>query len=154
MFNFLIVKTAEEYKAAADLFEEYAQWLGIDLGFQDFEKELQSLSNMYSAPTGGIILCKDQKNFIASVAIRKFSVEIAELKRMYVQPAFQRNGIGKKLVLEAIALAKALGYKKIVLDTLNTMTPAISLYKEFGFKERAAYYNNPIDTAVYFEKEL
>ena len=151
MLEYLLVQTNEEYQATAQLFKEYAAWLNIDLGFQHFDDELENLKIMYNADDGGIILCKEYNEFIACVAIRKNKAGIAELKRMYVQPLHQHKGIGKALLEKAIALAKACNYKFIRLDTLNHMTPAINLYKKYGFYEIAPYYHNPVTTAVYFE---
>lgn len=154
MPEYLFVKTTEEYKAAAALFMQYAHWLSIDLGFQKFEEELQELEKMYAPPSGGIILFQHAQSFSGCIAIRKIDCDTAELKRMYVQPAFQHKGIGTGLLKEAIGLAKKYGYKKIRLDTLNNMLPAIELYKKNGFYEIPAYYYNPQKTAVYFEKIL
>ena len=148
------VNTNEEYKAATSLFKEYAAWLNIDLSFQHFEEELAQLKEMYASPSGGIILSKKEKEYIGCIAIRKIDAEIAELKRMYVKPAFQQFGIGSALLQDALALAKKYNYKKIRLDTLSNMTPAINLYKRNGFYEIPAYYFNPEATAVYFEKIL
>jgi putative acetyltransferase len=109
---------------------------------------------MYNAADGGIILCKENDDFIGCVAIRRSAAHIAELKRMYVQPAHQHKGIGKHLLEQSLELAKTLNYECIRLDTLNHMTPAINLYKKYGFYEIPAYYHNPVSTAVYFEKKL
>jgi len=154
MPEYLIVQNDAEYKAAAALFKEYAAWLGIDLGFQHFAEELENLKAMYNTADGGIILCKEQNDFIGCVAIRRSAENIAELKRMYVQPAQQHKGIGKDLLERSLELAKSLNYACIRLDTLNHMTPAINLYKKYGFYEIPAYYHNPVSTAVYFEKKL
>ncbi len=150
MADYLIAKTNEDYKTAASLFKEYAAWLNIDLGFQHFEKELKGLKEMYAEADCGIILCKKENNFIACVAIRKINTDIAELKRMFVKPAYQQKGTGKELLEKAIKLAGDLQYSYIRLDTLNYMTPAINLYKQYGFYKIEAYYNNPNKTAVYF----
>ena len=146
--------TEAEYDAAISLFRQYAAWLNIDLGFQHFEEELVSLKNMYGAPFGGIILCKNGSGYAGCIAIRKIDVDIAELKRMYVRPEFQQLGIGNALLQDALTLAKKYHYKKIRLDTLSNMTPAINLYKRNGFYEIPAYYFNPEKTAVFFEKIL
>lgn len=151
MADYIIAKTEEEYRTAALLFKEYADGLNIDLGFQHFEDELGLLKTMYTARYGGIILCKIENEFIACVAIRKINSQTAELKRMFVRPAFQGHGIGKILLLKAILLAKAANYSCIKLDTLSYMTAAINLYKQYGFYEIPAYYHNPNKTAVYFE---
>lgn len=154
MREYLVIKTDVEYKGAIRLFKEYAEWLNIDLGFQHFDEELQNLKTMYNSTDGGIILCKENDNFIACVAIRKITKDIAELKRMFVQSIHQHKGVGKILLEKAITLAVNCNYKYIRLDTLNHMTPAINLYKKYGFYEIEAYYNNPVSTAVYFEKKL
>ena len=154
MLDYIVVSNEEVYRVAATLFKVYAEWLGIDLGFQNFEDELLSLQKMYRPPHGTIILCKDDHEFVACVAVRPIHDKIAELKRMYVKPNFQRKGLGEELLRLSLAFAKNAGYKKARLDTLNTMLPAMSLYKKNGFKEIPAYYYNPEPTAVYFEKSL
>ena len=146
--------TAEEYAAAEKLFREYAAWLNIDLCFQSFEEELRQLDEMYALPNGGIFLMKEEELFTGCIAVRRKDAETAELKRMYIQPAYRRAGAGNMLLQKALSLAKELGYKKIRLDTLATMVPAISLYKKVGFYEIEPYYFNPEKNAVFFEKLL
>lgn len=146
------VHSRDEYVAATTLFKEYANWLNIDLSFQNFDEELSRLSAMYGSPTGCIILAKDNDAYIGCIAVRKIDNEIGEIKRMYVKPDSQQRGTGTRLLEEAIAFAKDAGYKKLQLDTLNTMLPAMKLYKKSGFYEIPAYYYNPEPTAVYFEK--
>ena len=133
------------------LFQEYAAWLNIDLGFQHFEDELKEIKTMYGLPEGGIILCKLNDEFIGCAGIRKIDNHTAELKRMFIKQARQKQGIGKTMLEKAIELAKTLDYTAIRLDTLNYMIPAIKLYTGYGFYEIPAYYHNPNKTAVFFE---
>ena len=154
MFKIVTVNTETEYAAASALFKEYAEWLNIDLSFQNFEEELLQLKEMYSEPTGAIFLLQQDKEFIGCVAIRKKEDGIAELKRMYIQPATRKSGGGTLLLEKALSAAKTFGYKLIRLDTLATMTPAINLYKKHGFYEIPAYYFNPEENAVFFERAL
>ena len=58
------------------------------------------------------------------------------------------------MMTKAIESAKELGYKKMRLDTLATMYPAVRLYKKTGFYEIDPYRFNPIKEAKYFEIEL
>jgi len=154
MVELLIANNEKEFEAASTLFREYAAWLNIDLGFQNFEKELEALKQMYNPADGGIILVKLNEEFIGCVAIRRISETVAELKRMYVKPAHQQKGVGQILLDKALKLATDLGYKAVRLDTLNHMLPAMSLYLKNGFAEIPAYYHNPNHSAVYFEKSL
>lgn len=154
MFKIITVYTEAKYAAASALFKEYAAWLNIDLSFQNFEEELLQLKEMYSEPTAAIFLLKQENEFIGCVAIRKKQNEIAELKRMYIQPMVRKVGGGTLLLEAALGAAKTFGYKLIRLDTLANMTPAINLYKKHGFYEIAPYYFNPENNAVFFEREL
>lgn len=154
MADYIIANTEEEYSYAASLFKQYANWLNVDLSFQYFEEELENLNKMYAEPEGGIILCKIENEYIGCVAIRKINNEAAELKRMFIQPTHQGEGIGKELLRRAIELAKAANYSCIRLDTLSHMVAAINLYKKYDFYEIPAYYNNPNATAVYFELKI
>jgi len=154
MNKIVIANTDEEYAAASELFQEYAAWLGIDLCFQRFDEELLQLKEMYGLPTGAILLYKEEEAFAGCVAIRDKGAGIAELKRMYLKPGFQKRGIGKALLEKALEMAKELGYRKIRLDTLASMTSAIHLYRTAGFYDIEAYYFNPESNALYFEKEL
>jgi putative acetyltransferase len=149
-----IAHSDEEYKVAAILFQEYAIWLNIDLSFQKFDDELLHLKEMYAFPHGAIFLSKDKTFFTGCVAIRKIDTDIAELKRMFIRDDHRGKGIAATLLEKAIATAIQLGYKKIRLDTLDSMTPAINLYKKYGFYEIEAYYFNPEKNAVFFERVL
>jgi ribosomal protein S18 acetylase RimI-like enzyme len=154
MFDFEFVASDEQYEAASILFKEYASSLNIDLSFQLFDKELEQLKKMYVFPKGMILLCSMRDRYVACVAVRPNVEDIAEIKRMYVKPAFQQQGIGQQLLDRAIDFCIKAGYKKVRLDTLNTMHPAMNLYLKNGFQQIEAYYHNPSPEAVYFEKEI
>jgi putative acetyltransferase len=152
--EFYYCTTEQDYRIASALFREYADWLNIDLSFQKFDKELAELKQMYNSKDGGIILAVHEGEYIACVAVRRIDSETAELKRMYVKSSFRQKGTGQSLLDEALKLARECGYKKIKLDTLNHMTPAMELYRKNGFKETGPYYLNPNPDTVYFEKSL
>jgi len=154
MIQFYLAKKDDDYTEARILFKEYAAAININLDFQHFGEELEGLKKMYASPDGGIILAKEASEIIACVAIRKISESVGELKRMYTKPGHQNKGIGKVLLENALQLAKDCNYAVVKLDTLNYMLPAIHLYQQAGFNKIAAYYYNPIPTAVYFEKVL
>jgi len=146
--------TPRDYDVARALFEEYAAWLGLDLGFQDFAGELDNLSLQYGAPEGCLLLAEVDDDLVGCVGVRRLTGDVCEMKRLYVKPEYHSRGIGRKLAQASIERARALGYACMRLDTLRTMTAANALYRSLGFREIAPYRHNPIEAALFFELEL
>lgn len=136
------------------LFREYAGWLGVDLCFQSFEQELMSLPGRYALPGGRLYVAREDGKAAGCVALRPLDEGICEMKRLYVQPEFRGSGLGETLTRRIIRDAAAIGYRRIVLDTLDTMLPAVRLYRKLGFDIIEPYYDNPIDGAVYLGMDL
>jgi GNAT superfamily N-acetyltransferase len=149
-----LIHTVEAYADARRLFQEYAQSLPIDLCFQHFDEELNELESMYASPVGGIFLLYDGEKAVGCVGVRRFEAGIAELKRMYIQPAYRGQQFGQLFMNHSVQLARTLGYRLMRLDTLRSMLPAIQLYRANGFVETTAYYYNPESDVLYFEKQL
>jgi len=145
-----------EIAAAASLFREYADGLGIDLGFQGFEAELRGLPGRYAPPEGALLLAwGEAREALGCVAVRPLEGRrICEMKRLYVRPSARRLGIGEALVAAVIEAAEALGYGEMRLDTLPSMAAAAALYGRFGFAPIPAYYANPIPGTLYFGRKL
>jgi putative acetyltransferase len=138
-----------------ELFEEYGSSLGIDLCFQNFDKELATLPGDYAPPDGRLYLAVENDEVAGCIALRKIGAGICEMKRLYVRPAFRGSGLGRKLTEKIIEAARAIGYKRMRLDTLpGKMDQAIGLYRSLGFKDIAPYYENPYEDVAYMELEL
>ena len=86
--------------------------------------------------------------------MRPIDVERAELKRLFVRPGMQGAGIGGRLFETAMAEAKKLNYRSILLDTLPQMKIAQGMYIKEGFVETTAYVHNPMEGVKYFECSL
>jgi len=152
--NFIRVRTDEELKKAEELFREYADNLEIDLGFQNFDEEVENLPGRYAPPDGELLLAVYENAIAGCAAVRKIDEDVCELKRLYVRNEFRGKKIGKKLLKEIIKTAIKIGYKRMRLDTLPIMKSAIQLYKSVGFKEIKPYIFNPIAGAKYMELDL
>jgi putative acetyltransferase len=147
--------TTDDIARARTLFVEYAQWLKVDLCFQGFDDELRTLPGAYAAPRGRLLLAGAGEDAFACIALRPLdNAGLAEVKRLYVQPARRGEGWGHRLAENVIAEARAIGYRELRLDTLDWMAPARALYASLGFRERAAYYDNPLAGVVYMSLEL
>lgn len=150
----VLVENNVHYAAAFSLFKEYAEWLNIDLGFQNFARELETLEDVYGPPKGAIFLLQSDNIFVGSIAFRALNEHTAELKRMYVQPAYRGKGFATLLLTKAEEKASLAGYRSVKLDTLASMLPAMNFYKNNGYSETEPYYYNPNSNTVYFEKAL
>ncbi|MGH9364702.1 MAG: GNAT family N-acetyltransferase [Thermoanaerobaculia bacterium] len=148
------VQTTEEIELVRTLFREYQQTLGIDLCFQNFEQELAGLPGDYAPPSGRLLLASSDHEIAGCVALRRIGEDVCEMKRLYVRDAFRGQGIGRKLAEAVLAEARRIGYRKMRLDTLPSMRAAIPLYRSLGFSEIAPYTLNPIEGALFMEKEL
>jgi putative acetyltransferase len=149
-----IANTEQDFETAKILFQEYAASLSVDLSFQDFEKELKTLQVQYHSPKGCLVIVYFEEKAIGCAAVRELETDIAELKRMYLKPEYRRHKVGEQLLSFMLKKTKALGYKKIRLDTLPEMKAAKHLYQRFGFVEIERYRFNPVKGTVYMEKTL
>ena len=77
-----------------------------------------------------------------------------EMKRLYVRPAFRRLGLGRLLAESIMDRARLAGYATILLDTLDDMEAARSLYQDLGFVEIPPFYLSPIAGAHYLKADL
>lgn len=133
------------------LFEEYAASIGIDLCFQGFDDELATLPGSYAPPDGRLLLALYEDELAGCVALRKLDKDTCEMKRLYVRPAFRKLGVGRELAHHIIREATSARYRRMRLDSLPSMTSALQLYRELGFREIAPYRDNPVAGAVFLE---
>ena len=133
----------------------YAAELNVDLCFQKFAKEVEDPLSKYGAPAGALFLTYFKNEPAGCIALQPIKLEHAcEMKRLYVRPNFRKEGLASLLVQALLDRAKELGYKKMVLDTLDKLVPAIKLYRRYGFVETTPYYQNPLPGVIYLEKDL
>jgi len=136
------------------LVREYVESLGLDLAYQGLEEELASLPGKYSEPEGAMILAEADGILCGCVAMKKLEPEICEMKRLYVKDRYRGSGAGRLLVERILSEARERGYSLMRLDSLGRMRAAVELYRSFGFRPAPAYVFNPIEDAVFMEKDL
>ncbi len=138
-----------------ELFLEYAESLGFSLCFQNFDQELAGLPGDYASPDGRLLLAEYDGQLAGCAALHKLEPDTCEMKRLYLRARFRGKGLGRALAETIIAEARAIGYRRMRLDTVEpVMKDAVAMYRRLGFKEIAPYRANPIEGALYMELQL
>ena len=144
--------------AVREIFQGYAEGLGIDLRFQQFDAELAGLPGDYAEPRGALLLATVDGELAGCCALRPLDTadypNTSEMKRLYVRKAFRGFGLGRLLTEAILDAARQAGYASVLLDTLNEMDTARNLYADLGFEEIPPYYHNPISGAHYLKVNL
>jgi ribosomal protein S18 acetylase RimI-like enzyme len=170
-----------EIEATRAIFRDYAASLDIDLCFQNFDEEMATLPGDYAEPRGALLLAlvdaagggaasrqidapmirraQGSMAYVAGCcALRPMDTadypNAAEMKRLYVRPAFRGLGLGRQMAEAMLDAARSAGYACVLLDTLDDMESARALYEDLGFVEVPPYYHNPIAGAHYLKVEL
>lgn len=156
MFAITPAKLPTDLPAITGLFRAYAAALPIDLDYQGFDGELQSLPGKYAPPAGTLLIARDaNRAALGCVAMRPLDEEgVCEMKRLYVAPEGRGSGAGRALALAIIDAGRAAGYREMRLDTLASMHEAQKLYRALGFSEIAPYYDSPIENTVFMSLHL
>ncbi|SKA47094.1 Acetyltransferase (GNAT) family protein [Chitinophaga eiseniae] len=92
---------------------------------------------------------------VACGAIKPFSAEQAEVKRMFVRPNYRGRGLAGEVLRELEQWAQELGYNACVLETGKKQPEAIALYRKSGYAitENYGQYIG-VDNSVCMRKEL
>jgi len=148
-------RTADDVEAARRLFLAYAQSLDFSLCFQGFDEELAGLPGKYAADSrGALLLAKRNGEAVGVVGLRNLGDGIAEMKRLYIDPAGRGHNFGRALTDAVLAEARRFVYRAIRLDTFPSMVAANRIYDALGFRDIPPYYDNPLPGARYRELEL
>jgi putative acetyltransferase len=102
-----------------------------------------------------VVVAYEDGKPVACGAIKEFSPEVMEVKRMYTSPESRGKGIASKVLTELENWAFELSYKKCILETGKKQPEAIGLYKKNGYEVIPNYGQYAgIENSVCFEKNL
>jgi GNAT superfamily N-acetyltransferase len=135
-----------------DLFWEYLSWandcnaeqFGFRLDIRAMLDEDMANLKKYLPPQGRLLVGLDNSQLSGCICLKPLRAETGELKRLYVRPAYRRQGIGTALIAAAIACARQIGYRSLRLDSARYMIDAHALYRAAGFRDIAPYPESEI----------
>ncbi|HVY97444.1 MAG TPA: GNAT family N-acetyltransferase [Solirubrobacterales bacterium] len=133
----------------ADFIAEADGPLGVDLTAETLNGPPADLE----PPNGLLLLARAGDEPAGLGGIRHLDTEVAEVKSMYLAPAFRGRGIARRLLAELEAIAAARGCTAVRLDTSDYLTAAIALYRAAGYRE-VPDYNGNAKANLWFERQL
>ncbi len=137
-----------------DLIVEYASGLPVDVSHERIEAEANALPGDYAPPWGMLLLAFSEGQAVGCAALRPLDRDICELKRVYVRTGARGRRIGRALVESLVREARRIGYRRMRLDTIPELKPALGLYRSLGFRFILPYRSIPTDRAVFMELRL
>jgi ribosomal protein S18 acetylase RimI-like enzyme len=110
------------------------------------------------ASASAIVLVLDEGDAIAGYALflTRAGSDGARLYSLAVEPSRSGKGVGAGLLEAAEGIVRRRGHARIHLEVREDNTPAITLYRRFGYRElhRIAHYYADGKAALKFEKSL
>jgi ribosomal protein S18 acetylase RimI-like enzyme len=129
----IVPYAAEHRNAFRDL---NLEWIGtfFEVEAED-RKVLGDPETHVLAPGGAILMALDGNEPVGTGALIPIGPHEFELAKMAVTPRAQGRGVGRRLSLALIELARRMGARRIELVSQTTLAPAIALYRSLGFRE-------------------
>jgi len=149
-----MIKTIRTDSSNQD-FIKLVKWLDADLAKRDgddhlFYAQLNKVDNIKY-----VVVAYENDKPVGCGAIREYTPNTMEIKRMYTSPEGRGKGIATKVLTELEIWATELSYEKCILETGKRQPEAISLYKKNGYNPTPNYGKyTGIENSLCFEKEM
>jgi len=113
----------------------YAREYGFDSSFEGLVAEIAAkFLASFDASRERCWIADIEGAQVGSIFLVRHTDAIAKLRLLLVDPAGRGQGLGRRLVGECVAFAKASGYRRITLWTQSMLVAARKIYQEAGFK--------------------
>jgi RimJ/RimL family protein N-acetyltransferase len=119
-----------------DVGAEPEGWLLTTSSWRSSAEERRYLRSVRRSPNAAVFVAESPRGIVGRLSIARdshpASPHVADLGLMVAAP-YRRRGIGRALLDEAVAWARAAGVTKLELHVFPHNEPAIALYEQFGF---------------------
>lgn len=134
---------AGDAAAVARELAEYLAFIGEALDAHGLDHDIASWQEEYDGRTGVLLLVADPSGeIVGTAAVRILEPGVGEIKRMWLRPACQGSGLGRRLMDACLDEARRLGCRALRLDTMTKLAAAVRLYRGYGFAEIPRYNDN------------
>jgi len=99
------------------------------------DADLSDIEQSYFARGGTFHVLESRDGaIIGAYGLYRVDGDTCELRKMYLRPEHRGQGLGKRLLDHALAQARELGFRAVVLETASVLKEAIALYESYGFR--------------------
>jgi ribosomal protein S18 acetylase RimI-like enzyme len=132
----------------------YLAHIGEDLDADGIDHDIAHWERQYDGVSGTLLVVESPAGaIVGTAALRSLAPGVGEIKRMWIRPACQGLGLGRRLMSRCLAEARGRSLRVLRLDTERRMQSALSLYRSAGFTEIPDYNGNP-RAQIWMELEL
>jgi len=133
----------EDHAAVARELADYLSYIGDALDAEGLDHDIAHWQEEYDGRTGVLLVVADAAGeVVGTAAVRLLEPGVGEIKRMWLRPAWQGRGLGRRLMDACLDEARRLGCRALRLDTQAKLEAAVRLYRAYGFSEVARYNDN------------
>ena len=133
----------EDDAAVARELAAYLAFIGEALDAHGLDHDIAQWQVAYDGRSGVLLVVADPAGeVVGTAAVRTLEPGIGELKRMWLRPACQGGGVGRRLMDSCFDEARRLGCRALRLDTMAKLAAAVHLYRAYGFSEIPRYNDN------------
>ena len=132
-----------DHAAVARELADYLGFIGDALDAEGLDHDIAHWQEEYDGRMGVLLVVADAAGeVVGTAAVRLLEPGVGELKRMWLRPARQGRGLGRRLMDACLDEARRLGCRALRLDTQAKLGAAVHLYRAYGFSEVARYNDN------------
>ncbi len=124
---------------------------GLEPDFEGTDRDIADIETHYLKRGGVFEIIEDapEGNLLGTCGLYPLDAETVELRKMYFSPELRGKGFGKKTLTRMIKKSRALGFKKIYLETAVVLKEAVALYEKFGFQPTDEKHTPRCDAAYF-----
>jgi GNAT superfamily N-acetyltransferase len=100
------------------------------------DRDLENVQAHYLDRGGRFRILVEDEETIGMYGLYRIDSAVVELRKMYLDTRHKGHGHGERLLDDALRIARAAGYRTMILQTNRVLVEAIGLYRKYGFEDR------------------
>lgn len=108
---------------------------GLSTNPAETDADLDDIHDSYIADGGTFKVLEKDGRIIGSYGLYPTTARSCELRKMYLLPEFRGQGLGRRMLEDALREAGSLGFEQMTLETNSRLEEALGLYRSYGFRE-------------------